>query len=181
METKNFVAIFMNDQGRMSVMNFAHNVYVPVDEDERRAAPFITIGDGSYDDPKSYRKATLEELIEKDAPKGVDIHIVGLDQIPEDRYFRNAWLHDNEGKVNIDMEKAVEIHKDKLREERAPMLAALDLEYMRADEAGDSQKKLDIVQKKNALRDITNHPEILSAATPEELKMAAVLVLREEK
>lgn len=181
METQNKVAIFMNEKGIVSVHNFAHNIYVPKDEAERLIEPFLTIGDGSVDDFEYYRRATLEELVKKDLPGNVEIHIIDKANVPQDRYFRNAWQHDDKANFVIDMPKAIEIHKAALREERAPLLAALDLEYLRADEAGDSQAKLDIVQKKNELRDITKHPEISAAATPEELKVAALSVIENIK
>lgn len=88
--------------------------------------------------------------------------------IPGDRYFRGAWI--DAGKIDVDMPKAREIHKDRLRRERAPLLDALDTEYMRADELGDIELKAEIAAKKQALRDITDDPAIESAKTPEELK-----------
>ena len=51
----------------------------------------------------------------------------------------------------VDMAKAREIHKDKIRLARAPKLAELDVEFQKALEAGSSTT--DIVAKKQALRD----------------------------
>lgn len=88
-----------------------------------------------------------------------------------DRTFRNAWKHDGD-KVDVDMPKAREIHKDNLRLLRAPKLAALDIEYQRADERGDVARKVEIAVQKQALRDVTNAAGIDAAQTPEELKAA---------
>jgi len=99
----------------------------------------------------------------------IDIQIVEETDIPTDRYFRNAWKH-SAGAISVDMPKARDIHRDKLREMRAPKLAALDVEYMRADERGDTQTKSTVSAKKQALRDITVDPTIEAAQTPEELK-----------
>ena len=55
--------------------------------------------------------------------------------VPSDRTFRGAWQF-NGDVVEVDMTKAREIHKDNLRAERAPRLEALDVDYMKALEAG---------------------------------------------
>ena len=74
--------------------------------------------------------------------------------------------------IVINLEKAKEIKKDMVRAERAPMLAALDVEFQRALEAGDTVKQAEIAAKKQALRDATAHESIVNAATVEELKAA---------
>ena len=88
--------------------------------------------------------------------------------IPTDRTFRNAW--EDNGGVQVNMPKAREIYRGKLREFRKPMLAALDTAYLRADEIGDTAEKARIAAKKQALRDVTDDPAIGAAETPEELK-----------
>ena len=75
-------------------------------------------------------------------------------------------------KIAVDMTKARDIAKDMVRAERAPLLAQLDVEMIRAIEAGDAAKQAEIAAKKQALRDATKHPELLAAQTPEELKAA---------
>ncbi len=93
-------------------------------------------------------------------------------EIPADRTFRNAWKDEGPSYISIDMPKAREIHKDNLRQKRTPLLAALDVEYQRADEQGDAALKAKIAVKKQALRDVTIHPAITAAKTPDELKAA---------
>lgn len=68
------------------------------------------------------------------------------------------------------MAKARNIWRDKLRAEREPILKRLDVEYQRADEAGNATLKADIAQRKQALRDAPQDPRIDSAATPDELR-----------
>jgi hypothetical protein len=70
------------------------------------------------------------------------------------------------------MTKALDIKKDMVRRERAPLLAALDVEMMKAIESGNDAKKTEIAEKKQALRDATNDPVLTQATTPEELKAA---------
>ena len=89
--------------------------------------------------------------------------------IIQDRTFRNAWK-DTGNKLEVDMPKAREIHRNNLREKRAERLSQLDVDYLKADEIGDTVKKNEIKKAKQALRDITTHHSIEAATTPEELK-----------
>lgn len=84
--------------------------------------------------------------------------------------FFNGWKHVGGGRVGFDMPKCREIQKAKLRVARAPMLAALDVDYQRADEAGDNKRKQDITKEKQRLRDVTDDPRIAAAQTVDELK-----------
>ena len=68
----------------------------------------------------------------------------------------------------INMDKAKEIHKNKIRKARAPKLAELDVEFQKALETGASTT--DIVTKKQALRDAPAASGITTAATTDELK-----------
>lgn len=69
--------------------------------------------------------------------------------------------------ITINMNKAVEIRKDQLRAERAPLLDALDVQFQRALETGADTSS--IVAEKQRLRDITADPRLTQAATPEDL------------
>ena len=98
-------------------------------------------------------------------------------EIPQDRTFRNAWK-DTGASVDHDMPKCRELHRAMLRGLRAPLMAALDAAYMRADEIGDAAEKARIAAKKQALRDVTADPAIAAATTPEELKNVLPAALR---
>lgn len=56
--------------------------------------------------------------------------------------------------ISIDISKAKAITKDRLRAERAPLLAAQDVAFQRALESGGDTAA--IVAEKQRLRDITN-------------------------
>lgn len=56
--------------------------------------------------------------------------------------------------ITIDIEKAKAITKDRLRAERVPLLAALDVQFQRALESGDDTSA--VVAEKQRLRDITS-------------------------
>ena len=68
--------------------------------------------------------------------------------------------------ITINLNKAREIKKDKLREERKPLLEAQDVLYMRAQESGSDTTA--IVTEKQRLRDITKLAD--EASSIEELK-----------
>jgi hypothetical protein len=104
-------------------------------------------------------------------PRDVSFRAMPCSAIPQDRSFRDAWCDVTpEPVIDIDMDKARAIHKDRLRVLRKPLLAGLDIEYQRADERGNKTKKKKIVALKKELRDVTDDPAILAAKTPDELK-----------
>lgn len=68
--------------------------------------------------------------------------------------------------ITINLNKAKDITKDRLREERAPLLQAQDIAFQRALEEGADTTA--IVAEKQRLRDITNLAD--QAVTLDELK-----------
>lgn len=84
--------------------------------------------------------------------------------LPDMAGYRNA-LTMRCGRCIVDKAKARAIHRDKLRAARAPKLAALDVDYVRADERGDTAAKRAIAAQKQALRDVTADPAIDKAKT----------------
>jgi len=72
--------------------------------------------------------------------------------------------------ITVDITKAKVITKDRLRDDRKPLLEAQDILFMKAQEAGTSTSA--IVTEKQRLRDITN--QIDSMTTTDELKAATV-------
>ena len=110
---------------------------------------------------------TQAEFIEwvktKDVPPdATNVSIVAADAIPTDRTFRNALKHD----LTHDKQKCVDITNDRLRRERAPLLAELDVQVIRAQETG-AETALFIAEKQR-LRDITKMAN--PSMTLEELK-----------
>ena len=100
-------------------------------------------------------------------------HVCEETDLPSGREFREAWVVAGKKKraaVKVDMPRAREVWRDKIREVRAPLLADLDVDYQRADELGDARAKATVAQQKQALRDATGDPAIEAAKTPEVLK-----------
>ena len=72
--------------------------------------------------------------------------------------------------MQINMDKAKVITKDRLRADRKPLLEEQDILFMKAQEAGSDTSA--IVTEKQRLRDITN--QVDSMTTLDELKGASV-------
>ena len=69
-------------------------------------------------------------------------------------------MHGN-GRLNmikVNLDKAKEIWLDHYRRARTPLLAALDVDFMRAVESGNTDLQKEIASKKQALRDVTLTP-----------------------
>lgn len=95
----------------------------------------------------------IEQVQSKDIPAGIQSYIVDAATFPEeDGDFFNAWEQTN-GVVTVNLDKAKTITKERLRLERTPLLAAQDVAFQRALEAGADTSA--IVAEKQRLRDIT--------------------------
>lgn len=94
----------------------------------------------------------IEAVLAKDAPNHAII--VDSSELPEvDNDFFNSWeLID--GVVSVNLDKAKAQTKDRLRAERAPLLAAQDVLFQRALEEGKDTSA--IVAEKQRLRGITS-------------------------
>jgi hypothetical protein len=96
----------------------------------------------------------IDAVLEKDVPAGRGARIVPAADLPnQDNDFFNAWEL-NGATITVNLEKAKAITKDRLRAERAPLLAAQDVAFQRALESGADTTA--IVAEKQRLRDITN-------------------------
>ena len=104
--------------------------------------------------------------------------------LPAERTFREAWEATgvDTGVIGVNMDKAKEVWREKIRMAREPELVKLDAEFMKAMEIPESmldensesvrEKRLsEIVTAKQALRDAPADLLINEATTPEELKL----------
>ena len=96
---------------------------------------------------------SIEAVMEKDVPKGRGARIVNVSDLPNQyNDFYDAWeMTDTE--VTVNMDKAKELTKKRLRLEREPLLVAQDVAFQRAQETGADTSA--IVAEKQRLRDIT--------------------------
>jgi len=96
---------------------------------------------------------SIDAVMGKDVPQGRDARIVDSADLPEaDNDFFDAWEMDAKT-VTVNLDKAKNLTKNRLRAERAPLLAAQDVLWQRAQETGADTAA--IVAEKNRLRDIT--------------------------
>lgn len=102
-------------------------------------------------------------------PEGVHYEIVDVEDVPNDRTFRNAWFHDTTDapqKVGVDIAKAKEHCHTKRREARSSEFAPLDIKATIPSEASQAEADRKVVREKYA--DIQT--KIETASTVEELK-----------
>jgi hypothetical protein len=140
-------------------------------------------------DPTEHAEALRNQALEDwqralktdpQAPKPaiIDWSVVAVDvQLPESREWRDAWAHCPVNGCRIDMDKARDIQRARLRTLRAAELAELDIQYQRADEKGDKAAKAAIALRKQQLRDVTDSPEIAEAKTLDSLSEAGMSVI----
>lgn len=106
----------------------------------------------------------LEQVAIKDVPADTPYIFVTEADLPDNDFF-NAWEMVSET-IQVNLNKAKELHKEKIRAARKPLFEALDVQFQRALEDGEDTKE--IVAKKKALRDATIIPDTIQ--TTEDLK-----------
>jgi hypothetical protein len=75
-----------------------------------------------------------------------------------DKLFFEAWRGTktkNDIDIQVDISKAKEIWLEHYRKARAPLLTALDVDFMRAVESSNTALQKEIASEKQALRDVT--------------------------
>ena len=124
---------------------------------------------------------TMEDLLKKVVPENCQdsADIVEIDTVPSDRTFRNAWVTAKGKSVEVDLAKAKDVAKDKVRLARTPKFQELDIAYQRADEAGDADAKTAVVVKKQTARDATADTKITNADSVDNLKTGMNEVIAE--
>jgi hypothetical protein len=151
------VIIFSQQDGRLAIVTPAPNSRMLL---PRPGYPPIL-------EPEMY---WLQRIAAQAVPQTAqDAHVIDSGALPADMTFYDAWRH-NAGVVHVDMPMARELHRAALRQARQPMLEQLDVEYQRAHERDDKEHMQTVAAAKQALRDVTSHPDIEGAQTPEQLK-----------
>ena len=96
---------------------------------------------------------SIEDVAAKDVPEGVAYEIVEDDAIPNDRFFRNAWVA-NGTAVDIDLDKAKDIGHDIRRTQRAEEFAPFDAIIMKqipGNSAADAEASRQAIRDKYAM------------------------------
>lgn len=114
--------------------------------------------------------AVSVELALKDVPEGVTYEIVDEDDIPTDRYFRNAWVMGN-CCIEHDIDKCKEIGHDRRRQQRAeefkPHDEVIAKQIPGADATVAEEARQQLRDKYALIQDV-----IEGASTPDEIKAA---------
>jgi hypothetical protein len=109
---------------------------------------------------------SIEAVMSKDVPEGRGARIVNYTDLPiQHNDFYDAWEM-TATTVQVNMAKAKELTKARLRAERTPLLQAQDVAFQRALEEGSDTTA--IVAEKQRLRNITDLAD--SATSLEELR-----------
>ena len=110
----------------------------------------------------------LERLKDRVVPEDVtESRIMDIADIPDDRYFRNAWKGVKKGKIDICRKKAEDIHMQHIRIKRNRALDKLDKEHMKYLGTPEEES---IRKKKQVLRDIPQKLNLKSAKSLSALK-----------
>ena len=110
------------------------------------------------------------ELALKDVPEGVPYEIVSADDIPSDRYFRNAWIADGAA-VAVDLDKAKDIGHDIRRQQRSEEFAPFDeiiAKQIPGLDAAEAEANRQAIRDKYAQVQLA----IDTAADPDAIKLA---------
>ena len=104
----------------------------------------------------------LSKLALAVVPKGISFKIIDQSEVPSDRTFRNAWKEEGEA-VGIDIVKAREVQKDRIRVARAPLMTELDYKQNAGEDVGVERQRL---KDFTALVDSVSDVEELKAVMP---------------
>ena len=110
------------------------------------------------------------ELALKDVPPGVPYEIVSTDDIPSDRYFRNAWIADGAA-VAVDLGKAKDIGHDIRRQQRSEEFQPFDEIIAKQIPGADA---IEAEANRQQIRDRYADVQVAidAAADPDEIKAA---------
>jgi hypothetical protein len=142
-------------------------------------APTLDHWAESDDEGYIQREASAENIEAEIKRSNIDFtafEIIGEDDLPADRAFRNAWTRCPVNKIKVDMDKARVIHMGRIREARNDRLAELDKRKYGAEYDAERQALRDLPETFDLTKAAT--PEELKALIPEELKMIGVSTLK---
>jgi hypothetical protein len=72
--------------------------------------------------------------------------------------------------ITVNMDKAKQIHLSRMRAAREVVFKQVDADRAIAADSGDPAAMASIKARAAELRDVTKHPDLLAAKTPDEMK-----------
>lgn len=112
-------------------------------------------------------------VIAKDVPPdATSIRVCDKADVPSSRRFRNCWRRIGPGLPQVDMPLARVQRMNETREGRAPKLTKSDVDFLRAQESGNTDLQTQLKTYRQALRDLpqTSQVSVDACATPEQLE-----------
>lgn len=119
--------------------------------------------------PEALEVMSIEDIALKDVPSGLSYRICALEDIPTDRYFREAWADDG-GVVNILMSRAKDVHMNNVRNARDKKFIEMGFPY-KLD--SDLEEAIIPIETRTILQTLRNIPQTLDfsgVSSPEELR-----------
>jgi len=108
---------------------------------------------------------SIEQVLAKDVPEGVEAELVEIADVPSDRTFRGAWEKSGRAIVH-NLDKAKDIAHEKRRAARAKEFAPLDVEATIPSRASQAEAARQTIRDKYDVM----QQQMDAAATIEELK-----------
>lgn len=124
-------------------------------------------------------ETTFEQVLNS-LPKDITAFVTDSADLPQDAIFFDAWELDGKDIV-VNLNKAKEIWKARLRRARKPIFEKLDIEYIKALESEDTNESKRIVTLKKELRDITTSKELVNAKSIEKIKAYWPAILKTDE
>lgn len=157
------IIIIKNNDGTCGIVVPAPDMFIA----ESKTRALVPELDGKTDEE------ILAWIAAKDVPEGKEYRFADLSEIPQDRYFRNAWTDEHDtSTVDINMDKARDIQMSIIRSARDAKLKELDTPALIAISRGDAEGLASIEAEKQVLRDLPGTLDLTLYATPEDLKQA---------
>lgn len=133
----------------------------------------------NFDEPAMTEDQAVARALAKSIPAdATSAQVVDTAVVPTDRTFRNAWEQTGSAIVH-NIAKCRTLWRQKMRAHRATRWPLWDAEYLKADEDGNVVRKAQLAAKRQQLRDVTAHPDIDAATTPDALRLAWPAILDE--
>jgi len=177
--------IYINNEGDLGILIPSPNAVIEEIGMEEYIENYTVEIDGelvpstktSWREVKTQRILTIDEIAQKDLPAGTEYKIINASELPQDRFYRDAWVYASD-KVVVDLPKARNVHLNKIRARRNEKFIELGFPVKL-----DSSLEKAIIPEETrailqALRDIpqvldlseVNTLEELTALWPEQLK-----------
>jgi len=123
----------------------------------------------SVDDPPSFTEAEALQRARANVPSdAVSTRDVEASALPSSRVFRDAWVLSG-ASIVVDMPRARTIHRERIRQRAAVLIARADADWISAEQNHDNAAKAAALARKLALVAAPNDPAIAAATTPEQL------------